>query len=193
MRCTSCNYQNVEGNKFCESCGKPLVTQKYIAQSTTTTLKKVNSGSFSWFTTGIAIVIVGGLGHLVGTAFEDILGVETFLGLIELDDMGFVIGLTIQTVGAAMMLPWLYAGFMGGIEFSLKKIKGTYWWIWIFLFGLIPVFLWLIFLFFMILLGEKSKAIAENAVPTKKQCQECRGWNDYAAIRCKHCGQSINS
>lgn len=183
MSCVYCNYQNAGENKFCENCGRPLVIQKHVIQQVEPIVKKATESHFSLLVTGVIVIILGGIIGVILAVIFDIWG---------LNDVGFAIGVIVQVIGGAMTLPWLYTGFMGGVTLTTKKIRGTNWWIWIFLFGLIPLIIWLMFLVFMALLGTKSNQIAQNALPTKKRCQECQGWNDYAATRCTHCGQPIN-
>ena len=151
----------------------------------------VNLGYFSLFIVGIVMVISGFFFVAVVT---DLFFFDVGSQIIVLPGSLFVesLGFLIIGIGIILPLPWLYNGFMGGVELTIKKMRGTNWWIWTFLFGLIPVAVWLVYLAFMSLWGTKARETAANALPAKKRCLECRGWNDYQAIRCTHCGQPMD-
>lgn len=206
MRCTYCNYQNANGNKFCESCGKPMVVRPQPTQQTKPAQKTKgsSSGAFFLLIAGIVVIFTARVGTIVfhsmlypnfyeqwvdearrrGWSEEDIacnynvpLNDQVNYGMAkcDYDQMVWIDGQRkiwessaqgqshkmilmsfgiLQLIGYVMPLPWLYTGLAGGIEFTIKKVKGTNWWIWIFLFGLIPLALWLVFLAFMTLLGK---------------------------------------
>lgn len=112
----------------------------------------------------------------------------------------------IVAITAALCLPiavwflmrfpnWIGDGLAGGWIFTMKRVRGreNSVWLVIILFGLIPLALWVVFMIIMMVAGTEAKHWAEAATPSKKQCEECKGWNDFAATRCKHCGQVIQA
>ena len=97
-------------------------------------------------------------------------------------------------LGILLMLPWGTMGVFGGINMTIKKFKGSswdMWWLLLFLFGLIPIGLWFVFLAFTSLFGVWAWNGAISMLPSKRRCMQCKGWNDYDAVRCTHCGQSL--
>ena len=64
MYCTYCNHKNAEGNKFCESCGKPLVTTDVSApiSAKPVAVESKKEGKSSWLrripSIGAALVII---------------------------------------------------------------------------------------------------------------------------------------
>jgi len=112
-------------------------------------------------------------------------------------ELAETVGRILTVVSVLLVAPgtvvWLSLGAIGGIILTIKKLQGRSWGIWVFLLGLIPLALWLVYLAIMMLGGIWSLQAADSAKPGKRRCPQCRGWNDYQATRCQHCGQPIET
>lgn len=146
-----------------------------------------------WFLFWIG-VLFGIFGISFGTLFE-VMGrqwegsaIYTLVGVVAFSSIGLFFVLI-----APFSIYWLWTGLTGGWELTVKRARGRRWTLLVIFicFGLIPLILWLFFMVGMALLGEKAKRIAQNAKPSKQQCLQCRGWNDFEATRCRHCGQLL--
>ena len=92
---------------------------------------------------------------------------------------------------------WFVNGLVGGYILTRKKTLGASSiavgiavGISVFLWN-IPLILWLVFMIIMGFTGKAGRRFAMNAKPSKKQCVQCKGWNDYTATRCRHCSQPL--
>jgi len=98
-------------------------------------------------------------------------------------------------LGLLLLTPWGMMGVMGGVNMTIKRFRGTSSGIWsllIFLFGLIPLAFWFMFLALTSLFGVWAWNASLSMLPSKRRCEQCRGWNDYTATRCQHCRQPLN-
>jgi len=117
---------------------------------------------------------------------------ENNSGMVQFENfMEFFIWVPI-VIGVLLMIPWVITGIIGGIRITIKKLAGTSWWIFMILFGLIPLAIWLIFLAFTGILGVWAWNWSIPMLPSKRRCAQCKGWNDYAATRCSHCSQPLS-
>ena len=212
--CPQCNHKIEGKSQFCTYCGTEIEKAATIKKNETHLRKKQIASQIKqakkqiapqikqakkqkkmWSllqSIGIVLIAVGwGGGGMISMRWNETYPLYPIF--IVVIGIGIIMLLPILPPILLLLLSWLYNGFLGGINLTQKKIQGTNWWIWIFLLGLIPIALWLVYLALMMLGGERAREAAENALPTKKRCLECRGWNDYQAIRCIHCGQLINA
>ncbi len=151
--------------------------------------KLKNHYSFSFRTlTALVLGILIECISFVANSFRD----EIWGGKYE-HDLWWLSVFILFPLGVLLIMPWPIGGLIGGVKYSIKKLRGWGWtWVVVLLTGLIiPLGLYLIYLVFMALLGEVAYCLGQNTPPVRQKCPECRAWIPYEAKRCQHCGQAI--
>ena len=99
-----------------------------------------------------------------------------------------IVSVVMMLCAFLMVAFWFFRGIHGGINLSIKKLRGSGW---VILLLFLPIIVFPAYLALMAIFGEFAYGWGKNAISAKKKCPYCKSWIPREANRCQNCAQVI--